>query len=250
MARTEHDWADIRNAYESGATVTSLEKMGPRRSSIYARAKREGWDKSNRREFRRTKTAQNRTAEPNSTATEPNKPPTVRSGAPARVHVDPDEVEAYFDQDEEFQKTIAELEKHANFGQTVHALSEVLLTVFRSHVFSRDLQTGAYRIKDGLDIGEARRALGMLEQCARTGEKGIAIFRKSRGLYDGKTKTEHSGRVDGDRASNSLEAVLGFALQGDRGRAPAVSEALPGGPQSAEDLGGKSPDRQEFSDSN
>lgn len=169
---------------------------------------------------------------------------------PARVPVlpDPDLVDDHFQSMEVLQETISQLEGFAKFGKVVADMARGLATVVQRHCWVKNAN-GDLALRDGVKMSEARQAAGLLEQVAKAGEKGINIYRKSRGLYD-KQRHEHSGRIEGTRGEDTIATYVGFALQGALRGSPSVPEGIPGGQGKAEDLDREQEDRQEFPDSN
>lgn len=233
----------IVEALRAGRTIREVAaEVGMSSTSVHRVAKKHGIVNGNKpRGKKRAKRNGTRNTEHGTEQANP---------VPARAHVlpDPDLVDDHFQSVEVLQETISQLDGFAKFGRAVARMAEGLVIVVQKNIMAKQ-PDGGVKLKDGLGISEARQAAGLLEQIAKAGDKGISIYRKSRGLYD-KQRFEHSGRIEGDRGEDTIATYLGFALQGALRGSPAVPEGVPGGPDKAEDLDREQEDRQVVPDSN
>jgi len=252
MAKNGKDWDAIREAWEGGAPWSKLKKMASKGAiSNHANGFNgdEPWDAAKRKanggngngKKRKPVNSEQRTAVNSEQGG-------VRPAARAPVLPDPDLVDDHFQSAEILQETVTQLEGFAKFGRSVAKMAEGLVVVVQKNMWVKQ-SDGSMKLKDGADMSEARQAAGLLEQLAKAGDKGISIYRRSRGLYD-KQKLEHSGRIEGARSDDTIATYLGFALQGALRGASPVPEGVPGGPGQAEDLDCEQEDREVIPDSN
>lgn len=210
----------VKDAYEAGRTWSELEAMGPSKGTISRWAKADGWDRNGKR-----------VEQPAEQPVEQVEQRDDQNTGRARVQVDTDLIEEHYQQWDVLEETLLELERHARFGKAIENLAEGLIRVVQGHITEK-LPDGTRRVKKHLDMSAARQAAGLLEQLGKAGEKGINIYRKSRGIYD-KQQHEHSGRIDGP-VKDTLAAHLGLALQGNSERSSALSAEIPGGHETPE----------------
>jgi len=248
----------IRVDFEAGMSYRELaEKHGTSKSAVGRMAKKGGWTKGKqRRKARKAKGPKK--AKPKSgtkkrdsgTVGQPEVSQVSQDAVPAHAPVlpDPDLVDEHFQSTEVLQETVLQLGKFAGFGKSIQQLAEGLAKSIVNECCDQ-MQDGSLKFKRGIPLSKARQAAGLLEQVAKAGDKGINIYRRSRGLYD-KQRLEHSGRIEGDRGEDTIATYLGFALQGGLRGSSSVPESVPGRQEQAQDLDSEQADRQEPSRSN
>jgi len=178
-------------------------------------------------------------------------PPTEKPSPPSRarsVQVNPALVDEHFQQQEVLEQTVKQVGEHARVGSNIAMMAGKLLDVVKKELFVIQ-PDGSMEVKDGITVADAKRHTTLLISIGEALYKGNMVYRKNRGLHD-KQQLEHSGRVDGGRAEDTLAAYLGFPLQGIGRRPVPVSEEISGGQVAAQSDAGESANREDVSDSN
>ncbi len=226
-----HDWEAIRAAFEVGEPWSKLQAMGPSKSTISKKSKRERWDASRRNGNgkhppKRTPSRAN-TQRTGANTEQPVRPKSTNVPAPDISNlVKPEAIDAALHSGEELEKTLAQIEQHARAGNNICIMAGKLVDAVKEKVFEK----GTLKLKKDVSVKKATQAAYLLLNSAKAIEKANGIYRRNRGL-DGVTRIEHSGDVNYNVADarRELEREFGFNLGGVEVESSPISTGVPEG---------------------